>query len=101
MITIMYPYLVVKITTEMLLTFAPYNAILTSQPMTGIKRAAFTTDLSLDEMKSFSKQQGVTLNDYTLGLLSNVFYEYFENHKEEDNGRIPENIQIGVPFSLR
>ena len=36
-----------------------------------------------------------------MALLSNTLFEYFDNHKSEDGGRIPSTINIGMPFSLR
>ena len=57
--------------------------------MTGRKNGAFTTDLDIDEIKEFSKMRGCSLNDYMMALLSNTLYEYFDNHKAEDGGRIP------------
>ena len=56
--------------------------------MTGRKNGAFTTDLDINEIKEFSKKQGCSLNDYMMALLSNTLYEYFDNHKAEDGGRL-------------
>ena len=100
-VTILYPYLVLKTTIQMLLTFRSFNAIKTSVPMTGIKNGAYSTDFNLEEIKLALKKKTCSLNDYMMAVLSNTLYEYFENHKSEDGGRIPKSINIGMPFSLR
>ena len=85
-VTVLYPYLLLKTTLKMLLTFRSFNAIKTPTEMTGRKNGAFTTDFNLDELKTFIKKVGCSHNDYMMALLSTSLYEYFDNHKAEDKG---------------
>lgn len=48
--------------------------------MTGKKQAAHSKDLDLMAIKSWCKNNGCTVNDYSCALLSTTLYEYFEKH---------------------
>lgn len=71
--------------------------------MTGIRKASFSNDLDLQKMKTFCKQNGCTINDYTSSLVANSLFEYFDAHKTDEGGPwvIPDSISINMPFSLR
>ena len=59
--------------------------------------------LPLEKMKEYCKKNNCTINDYTTALLSNTIYEYMSTQQVIDGKefRIPECINIGMPFSLR
>jgi len=100
-ITLLTPLLVIRATVELLISFRTPNSINDDKRITGIKKGAFTEDLILDDMKAYCKSKNVTVNDYLCSVLSNTLYQYFDNHKKEKFGGIPDYVNMGMPYSLR
>lgn len=76
-----------------------------NNPLTGKKHGAFNMDMSLPKIKAASKQLGCTVNDFIAAILSNTQYEYFERYKHQNpasnQGKMPDEFKIGMPFSFR
>lgn len=59
-------------------------------------------EVSLAEMKAYSKYRNITLNDLFISVLSNSCYEYFQKYKAEGPDKaMVERLKCGFPFSLR
>lgn len=95
------PFIAAKSTFDILRKDGTICAIKKDMPFTGRKNGAFSEELDLNEIKAYTKQRGVTLNDYMICVLSTTLYEYFDRRKEEWDDVIPRSINIGMPISLR
>ena len=69
------------------------------RPLTGRRAVAWTSGLSLAEVRRLAHAQGVTLNDVFLTALSGAFGRWL---KRQD-GKLPEqqNLRVAVPVNLR
>lgn len=54
--------------------------------MTGRKNGAFTRELDINKIKSFSKENNCTVNDTISALLSSSLYRYFQKHQNDNPG---------------
>lgn len=104
------PFLVLRSSLEMLLTFKDHNVIKNKLKNSGNKNGAFVQDLNIIEAKEVCKKNQCTINDFMTAVLSVTFHEYFTKHQHDqisgyNNGaegfKIPKKINLGMPFSLR
>jgi hypothetical protein len=105
------PFLVLRSSLEMLLTFKDHNVIKNKLKNSGNKNGAFVQDLNIIEAKEVCKKNQCTINDFMTAVLSVTFHEYFTKHQHdqisgynnnaEKGFKIPKKINLGMPFSLR
>ncbi len=81
-------------------------ALMPADPMTALKgdlgtakRCAWSQVLSLDEVKSFSKKTGATINDVLLAGVTGALRRYLLSQGEELDPKV--NIRAIVPVNLR
>ena len=68
-------------------------------PLSGRRAVAWTSNLSLADVRRLAHKQGVTLNDVFLTALTGAFGRYLKSH----DGDVPEqqNLRVAVPVDLR
>lgn len=71
------PFLVLRSSLHMLFTFKNHNVIKKKFKNTGVKKGAFHENLDITRIKAKSKENGCTVNDFMVSVLSVTFYEYF------------------------
>jgi hypothetical protein len=89
---------------RLLCRFRDRNPFKRNLPIAGKRRGAFQMDfeVTLAEMKDFTKEKKLTLNDLFVSVLSNSCYEYFQKYKDEGPDKaMVESLKCGFPFSLR
>ena len=75
------------------------NVLHNQRSISGEKKGAFTRDIDIGEIKRHSKEQGATVNDILMSLLSVAISRYQARHKD----KLPPvtSMSVGIPFSLR
>lgn len=101
MIFLLSPYLVIRGNLDVARKHNNINLIKKDKPLTGNKKGAFSQDFDLASIKQFCKKNSCSIHDYMGAVLGTSLYEYFDNHKDQTDGQIPNNIDTLVPFSFR
>jgi len=55
-------------------------------------------DIDLNEVKTFCKAKGFTLNHYYMAILSKTIHDYMIQQKSLD---IPKDVLVGFPINMR
>ena len=101
----LYPFLTLYYTLKLLFfTSKDQNSIANNKPLSKNKNA-FTSEISIDDIKKLAKLTNTTVNNATMGLLSLSFSEYFKKIKETEqeysNFDIPKKLWLLSPVSIR
>ena len=64
---------------------------------TGVRTAAISKDISVDDLKDKAKKLGCTINDLIMAVTSVTMKEYFVQKGDEKTSR----MWLAMPFSLR
>ena len=97
---LMLPYLLVREFTQLVLRSVDKNVMYQGNRNTGKKVGAVSFDMDFPQIKAFTKQRGITVNDYYFGLLSKTVYQYMST-KVTDISEIPDTVNSGMPINLR
>jgi len=106
LIKLLWPYLFMKANIDLLLMAGTHgtSSIMSTAPLSGVKKAAVLLDLPIVKMKILSKRMGVSLNDLTSGMLLTAVHEYMTINNVGADGKtyeVPKLINTVIPFSLR
>ncbi len=77
------------------------NGFISSQnkeKLTPIKNACFSPDISIEMLKARAKEQGGTLNDVLMTVLSLSFSQYLKEYTDDKKTK---QLWMSCPFSLR
>ncbi len=66
------------------------------EPLSGVRRVAWSEPIALAEIKEAARLRRVTINDLLVSALSGALHELLG-----PNGRLPDEIHAMVPFNLR
>ena len=92
----MLPFATVQAMISTLMMKKDKNMLKSNKPLTGSKKAAFSNDYSVEQVKKFSKQKGVTINDVLMAITSISLKEYMISKGDLKSSR----IQMAMPYSM-
>ena len=91
------PFSILKVALQLFTSAGDKSIINNEKPLTGVKRAKVSKDLSMIRIKEKSKELNVTINDILMTITSISIKQYLK----QKGDTLTKTVKLSMPFSLR